>query len=767
MVNFRKVISYCVLAAFAGVMVSCSEDNAGTDGTSQARVRIEKVYPDEDMYTFTNFGDAAVDISGYRLCSRLVYTQDLSSLTLVEGSLNLAPGASVTLSGWPIDDNAADLGLYLSSGDFASADAMVDFMQYGDDDQGRESVAVQKGIWSAGDFVEGNPPFTYVGNGTQDGVNFWEASGDGEPNVRIVKVYPDEDKYSFKNFGNAAVDISNYRLCSKFAYTADLSGLTLEDGSLNLAPDQTVTLSGFAIDDAEADLGLYIAITNNAGFGVADNMVDFVQWGSAGNGRESVAVTKGIWTAGDFIDAAGPYEYTGDGGENGLDFWEGSGSVTMANVRIVKVYPDRDTYTFKNFGDAEADISNYRLCSKFDYTQNLTGLTIVEGQLVLAPDASVTLSGFVIDDTEADFGLYKAGSENADFAVADNMIDFVQWGSGGNGRESVAVDKGIWSAGDFIDQVGPFSYNGDGAENGVNFWSGFDPRPNIRFVRVDADINEIIIKNFDSETVDISNYRLCSKLVYTNNLTSLTLENGSLNLEAGNTVTLSLTGFDIDATGADLGLYIASGPFSDPNGLVDFMQYGSAGNGRESEAAEKGLWNEGEFVSNQGPFFYNGDGIERGADTWDPTPDNTPLVRIIAVDAGSDQLVVKNFGNTAIDISAYRFCSLFAYTAEAGITTDMNIESGNLNLGPGESVTLSGWPLDNVDADVGLYVAGNNTIFGDDANMVDFMQYGAAGNGREGVANTKGIWTAGEFIGGAGPFRYVGNGSQQGEDFWK
>ena len=618
MVNFRKIISYCILATLAGAVASCSEDNTGSDNTSEPRVRIVKVYPDEDRYTFTNFGNEAVDVSGYRLCSRFVYTQNLTSLTLVEGSLNLAPGASVTLSDWPIDDNAADLGLYLPSGDFSDANAMVDFMQYGDDGQGRESVAVQKGIWSAGDFVEGNPPFSYVGNGLQDGVNFWEASpgGGGEANVRIVKVYPNEDKYSFKNFGDAAVDISSYRLCSKFTYTANLSGLTLEDGSLNLAPDQTVTLSGFAIDDDEADLGLYIAITNNADFAVADNMVDFVQWGSAGNGRESVAVTKGIWTAGDFID-----------------------------------------------------------------------------------------------------------------------------------------------------QVGPFSYNGDGTENGVSFWSGFDPRPNLRIVRLDPDIDEIMIKNFDSETVDISNYRLCSKFVYTNNLTSLTVEDGSLNLASGNTVTLS--GFDVDATGADLALYIAAGGFNDPNGMVDFMQFGSAGNGREPVAAEKGLWEEGDFVANGGPFFYEGDGIARGSDQWASTAANTPLVRIIHVDAGGDRLVVKNFGNASIDISSYRFCSLFSYTAEAGITTDMNIDSGDLNLAPGESVTLSGWPLDDVDADVGLYVAGSNAIFGDDASMVDFMQYGAAANGREGVANTKGIWTAGEFIPGTGPFRYVGNGSQQGEDYWK
>ena len=55
--------------------------------------------------------------------------------------------------------------------------------------------------------------------------------------------------------------------------------------------------SGFPLNNSVADLGLYETNT----FGSASAMQDFVQWGSGGNGRESVAVGKGIWTAGDFI----------------------------------------------------------------------------------------------------------------------------------------------------------------------------------------------------------------------------------------------------------------------------------------------------------------------------------------------------------------------------------------------------------------------------------------------------------------------------------
>jgi len=44
---------------------------------------------------------------------------------------------------------------------------------------------------------------------------------------------------------------------------------------------------------------------------------------SPGNGRESVAVAKGIWGTGDFVDAAGPYSYVGNGTDTGVAFWTG------------------------------------------------------------------------------------------------------------------------------------------------------------------------------------------------------------------------------------------------------------------------------------------------------------------------------------------------------------------------------------------------------------------------------------------------------------
>lgn len=289
----------------------------------QAQVRFLKVDPVSDEISIKNFGTTMVDLSNYDLCALFVYSPGpLSSLTVQSGSLMLAAGDTLTLTGFSLDDNSSDLGLYLPGGSFGSAASMVDFTQWGAGGQGRESVAVTKGIWTAGDFLTGPAPYTYTGNGTDNGLSFWQ--GAGVANVRILAVDPATDQVWIKNFGTASLDISAYRFCALFTYTGTgLSSLTVQSGSLVLDAGDTVALTGFALNDNASDLGLYLA---SGSFGSPANMVDFTQWGAGGQGRESVAVTKGIWTAGDFLTGMAPYSYTGNGSDNGLPFWEAAPS---------------------------------------------------------------------------------------------------------------------------------------------------------------------------------------------------------------------------------------------------------------------------------------------------------------------------------------------------------------------------------------------------------------------------------------------------------
>jgi len=142
--------------------------------------------------------------------------------------------------------------------------------------------------------------------------------------LRIVEVDPSTDTVKIHNFGASTVDLSSYRLCSLFSYRTLSSQTTLQSGSFMLAPDAdvVVSVSGNYLNDTAADLSLYLP---TGSFGSSTVMQDFTQWGGSfpdGSGRETVAVNKGIWTAGTFLNVTPPYEYTGDGAQNGSQFWD-------------------------------------------------------------------------------------------------------------------------------------------------------------------------------------------------------------------------------------------------------------------------------------------------------------------------------------------------------------------------------------------------------------------------------------------------------------
>ncbi|MGJ3241691.1 MAG: hypothetical protein ACFE0O_01865 [Opitutales bacterium] len=150
-------------------------------GSMEALV-INEVSPTENRVEFLNDGTDPVDLSGHWLCSRLSYIQlGDGDIQVVSGSLMLEPGAFLvvdTSAGLDLDDTGADLGLY-ETNSFGSASAMVDFLQWGSSSNpsGRESVAVDAGIWAAGSFTdvpESGESLIFAGSG--GGVDAWSIS---------------------------------------------------------------------------------------------------------------------------------------------------------------------------------------------------------------------------------------------------------------------------------------------------------------------------------------------------------------------------------------------------------------------------------------------------------------------------------------------------------------------------------------------------------------------------------------------------------------
>ena len=143
---------------------------------SNAQVRIQSVDPLTDQISFKNYGTVSVDITQWWVCARFVYTC-IDVLTIEDGNPILLPNQTVTVSGFNLNNTSSDLGLFDTPA-FSSTSAMQDFMQYGAGGIGRENVAVAKGIWDAGTFINNSvsPPFGYIGNGTTDnGVTFWDS----------------------------------------------------------------------------------------------------------------------------------------------------------------------------------------------------------------------------------------------------------------------------------------------------------------------------------------------------------------------------------------------------------------------------------------------------------------------------------------------------------------------------------------------------------------------------------------------------------------
>ena len=186
--------------------------------------------------------------------------------------------------------------------------------------------------------------------------------------VRISKLDPNTNSVALKNFGASAVDISGYWFCNFPAY-GQVSSMT---ATTMLNPGEEVYIASsinFAVADGE--FGLY----NTNSFGSSSAMIDYMQWGSAGHQRESIAVSAGVWDAGTFINVAPPFEYTGDGSENGVAFWSTLGIDDFEQGSSLKLYPNPSNSILNiefNSAVTEGAIEIFDILGKQVFKQSIT-----------------------------------------------------------------------------------------------------------------------------------------------------------------------------------------------------------------------------------------------------------------------------------------------------------------------------------------------------------------------------------------------------------
>ncbi len=132
----------------------------------------------------------------------------------------------------------------------------------------------------------------------------------GTSQVVINEFQVDNNTVELKNIGSTTIDISGWFLCSFPTYSA-VGSLTLNGGDLNMEPGEIIYVQGHPMGNDD-ELALY----NMASYNSSTAIEDYIEWGSSGHQRATVAQNAGIWTIGDFLPtpAVGvAYAYDGEG----------------------------------------------------------------------------------------------------------------------------------------------------------------------------------------------------------------------------------------------------------------------------------------------------------------------------------------------------------------------------------------------------------------------------------------------------------------------
>ncbi len=748
------------------------------------QVVINEVYPDNVVVELKNLGTSNVDVANYWICQFPAY-YEVQAQTALCGDTDLEPGEilSVQIDNSSLQNVDGEVGLYTRRA-FGDPTAIVDYMEWGFAGHQRASVAITAGIWSSDTFATAptaGQSLAYDGDG-DTGTDF----AAGTPTIcqdnriiRILAIDTDNETITLKNFGSFTTDLASYQFCIGFGQYNILSGYSGIKGNLNLAPDETVTFdltTGQNVNALPEVGGLSFFSTNVFGSSDPNILLDFVQWGAGNQHRVAQAVTAGRWPdAEEFVDGVSPYTYVGDADDVGAVFWNGTNAPAI--IRIIAVDTDNESVTLQNFGESAQNIADYQFCIGFGQYNILSGYTGIDGNLDLAPNETVTFdlttgqNVIVLPDT----GALSLFSTNV-FGSSDPtiLLDFVQWGAGGQHRVAQGVAAGRWDAeSSFVPGVSPYNYVGGANDVGAEFWNGSVAGDAIiRILTVDTDQETVTLKNFGSSSEDISSYQFCIGFGQYNILSGYTGVSGSLTLDPNATVTFDLTtGQNVSAlpdTGA-LSLFLTNSfRTSNPDTLLDFVQWGAGNQHRVAQGVAAGRWPDAaEFVAGATPFTYVGDADDIGARFW---VDNT-FIRMSQIIPEIDWVTLKNFDGVSRDISGYFFCTQAWIYPQLGNSNQVSIVNGDLILAPGEEVTVKVLTPGGVLDTGSIFLFSTNVLGFNNQNPFvtrDIAQRGDPNGYRVDNAVAVGRWDdAAAFIAGASPFDYIGNATDVGSSFWQ
>ena len=653
----KGVFKFLVLVV---LIVSCSDDDEvivpptedpveePTDVVGSV-VLNEVAYLNNQVEIFNN-SDATVDLDGYFLCLGPGTYRQIGALETT-GNVQLGAGEFLVVD-YDMPNEVGGLGLYINNTGFGDAANIADFVQWGDGGTTRESVAVEAGLWTAGEFVAvlNDPDNSIIYDGEGMGADNWAETTSvtfgaenvlTEPVVESVgSVVLNEVAYlnnqvEIYNNSDATVDLDGYFLCMGPGTYRQIGALETT-GNVQLGAGEFLVVD-YDMPNEVGGLGLYI---NNTGFGDAANIADFVQWGDGGTTRESVAVEAGLWTAGEFVavlnDPDNTIIYDGEG--MGADNWAETTSVTFGAENVLTepvvesvgsvvlnevAYLNNQVEIYNN-SDATVDLDGYFLCMG-PGTYRQIGALETTGNVQLGAGEFLVVD-YDMPNEVGGLGLYI---NNTGFGDAANIADFVQWGDGGTTRESVAVEAGLWTAGEFVavlnDPDNTIIYDGEGmgADNWAETTSVTFGAENVLTEPVEEPTdavgsvvlnevaylnNQVEIYNNSDATVDLDGYWLCLAPGTYRRIGALETT-GNVQLGAGEFLVVD---YDMPNEVGGLGLYINNTGFGDAANIADFVQWGGSGTSRENVAVAAGIWTAGDFVTvtnnPDNSIIYDGEG---------------------------------------------------------------------------------------------------------------------------------------------------------------
>ena len=110
-------------------------------------------------------------------------------------------------------------------------------------------------------------------------------------------------------------------------------------------------------------------------------------------------------------------------------------------VSIAAVTFSTSTVTISNDGDTELVLEGMFMCNRPTYV-GLAGGTVAPGATV-----DIDVTELDLGSSSGEFAFYLS----SDFGNAEAIVAYLQWGSGENGRASVAVEAGLITEGEFFE----------------------------------------------------------------------------------------------------------------------------------------------------------------------------------------------------------------------------------------------------------------------------------------------------------------------------